>query len=55
MGEGIEAGEEVKADEKRRGRKFRKRGVSREKALDELREGKNVSKAGLLRCRVRYF
>jgi hypothetical protein len=55
LGEGIEAGEEVKQSEKRGGRRFRKRGMSRKKALAELREGKALSKAELLRCRVRYF
>ena len=55
LGEGIEAGEEVKQSEKRGGRSFHKRGIKREKALAELRNGKALSKADLLRCRVRYF
>jgi hypothetical protein len=55
LGEGIEAGEEVKQSEKRGGRRFRKRGMRREKALAELQKGKALSKAELLRCRVRYF
>lgn len=53
--EGIEAGEDVNTDEKRRGRKYRRRGVDRQKALSALREGKSLSKAELLLCRVRYF
>lgn len=55
LGEGIEAGKEVKANDKKQGRKFRKRGMNREKALEQLREGRTLSKAELLRCRVRYF
>jgi REP element-mobilizing transposase RayT len=55
LGEGIEAGEEVKQSEKRGGRRFRKRGMKREQVLAELRNGKALSKADLLRCRVRYF
>jgi REP element-mobilizing transposase RayT len=55
LGEGMEAGEEVQASERRQGRTFRKRGVNRVKALAELREGKSLNKAELLRCRVRYF
>lgn len=53
--EGIEAGEEVKKQEKRQGRKHRRRGIKRKKALAELREGKVLSTADLLQCRVRYF
>ncbi|YCM46886.1 hypothetical protein V2O64_25555 (plasmid) [Verrucomicrobiaceae bacterium 227] len=52
LGEGIEASEEREA---RQGRKFRRRGMKRADALVELREGKSLSKADLLRCRVRYF
>lgn len=55
LGEGIEAGEEMKESERRGGRGFRKRGISRERALAELQKGKALSKAELLRCRVRYF
>ena len=55
LGEGIEAGEEVKESERRSGRKHRKRGIKREKALAELQKGKKISKVELLRCRVRYF
>ena len=55
LGEGMEASEEVQASEKRQGRSFRKRGMNRKKALEELREGKSLSRAELLRCRVRYF
>jgi hypothetical protein len=51
----MEAGEDVKEAEKRQGRKHRRRGIKREKALAELREGKVLSKADLLQCRVRYF
>ena len=55
LGEGIEASEEVKESEARQGRKFRRRGMKRADSLAELREGKTLSKADLLRCRVRYF
>lgn len=55
LGEGIEAGEEVKESETRQGRKYRRRGLDRAKALAELRDGKALGKAELLRCRVRYF
>ena len=55
LGEGIEAGEEMKAAEKAGGRRFWKRGIKREKALAELQKGKVLSQAELLRCRVRYF
>lgn len=55
LGVGMEAGEDVKEAEKRQGRKHRRRGIKREKALAELREGKVLSKADLLQCRVRYF
>ena len=55
LGVGIEAGEELKESEERQGRKFRRRGMKRADALAELREGKRLSKADLLRCRVRYF
>jgi putative transposase len=55
LGAGIEASEEVKKDEARQGRKYRRRGMNRTKVLAELRDGKTLSKADLLRCRVRYF
>ena len=57
LGEGIEAGEEVKASEQAQGRKFRRRGMDREKALTKLQDGKRsgLSKSELLKCRVRYF
>jgi len=55
LGTGIEAGEEVKGSKSRQGRKYRRRGMNRAKALAELRDGKTLSKADLLRCRVRYF
>ncbi len=55
IGEGIDTGEEVKETEKRQGRAYRRRGMKRAEALAELREGKVLSKADLLRCRVRYF
>ena len=55
LGEGMEAGEEVKETEERQGRQFRRHGMTRAKALAELREGKTLSKVDLLRCRVRYF
>lgn len=54
--EGIEAGEKVKASEKKQGRKYRRRGIDREKALAELREERSgLSMAELLRCRLRYL
>lgn len=40
LGAGIEAGEEVKEDEARQGRKYRRRGMNRAKVLAELRDGK---------------
>jgi len=55
LGSGIEAGKEEQKAEKRRGKKYRRRGMNRKKALAELREGKSLSKEDLLRCRVRYF
>lgn len=55
LGEGIKAGEEMKATEKAGGRRFWKRGIKREKALAELQKGRVLSQAELLRCRVRYF
>jgi len=60
LGSGIEAGEEVKEREAQQGRKYRRRGMDRKKALaelDKLRGGKSqtLSRAALLRCRVRYF
>lgn len=55
LGTGIEAGEETKDAEARQGRKYRRRGMNRAKALAELRDGKTLSKADLLQCRVRYF
>jgi hypothetical protein len=55
LGEGIEAGEAEKRSEKQTGRKTQRGGLDREKALAELRSGKDLSKAGLLRCRGRYF
>jgi len=55
LGTGIEASEESKQSEARQGRKYRRRGMTRAKALAELRDGKTLSKADLLRCRVRYF
>ena len=55
LGEGIEAGEEVKERERRQGRKYRRRGMKRAEVLAELREGNTLTKVDLLRCRVRYF
>jgi REP element-mobilizing transposase RayT len=55
LGEGIEASESERTREKQEGRKVFKRGLNREKALAELRSGKDLSKGKLLRCRVRYF
>lgn len=55
LGEGIEAGEDVKESEARQGRNYRRRGLDRAEALSELRDGKALGKAELLRCRVRYF
>jgi REP element-mobilizing transposase RayT len=55
LGEGMEAGEAEKARERKAGRKPCKRGLDRKKALEELRSGKDLSQAALLRCRVRYF
>jgi hypothetical protein len=55
LGEGIEAGEAEKARERQAGRRVFRRGLDREKALAELRSGKDLSQAELLRCRVRYF
>ena len=54
LGEGIEAGETEK-DLKRKGGAFVRRGIDRKKALEELRGGKMLSRAELLRLRVRYF
>jgi len=55
LGEGIEAGDEVKESEARQGRKYRRRGMNRAEVLAELQGGRTLSKAQLLRCRVRYF
>jgi len=55
LGEAVEAGEEVKKSEARQGRKYRGRGMSPAEVLAELQGGKILSKADLLRCRVRYF
>jgi putative transposase len=55
LGIGIEAGDESKEAEARQGRKYRRRGMNRAKALAELRDGKTLSKADLLQCKVRYF
>lgn len=55
LGEGIETGESQKAREKQAGRTVFRRGMNREKALAEMRSGKDLSKGALLRCRVRYF
>ena len=52
--DGIESGPEEKARAKRAGG-FVRKGFDRQKALEELREGKKLSRAELLRCRVRYF
>jgi len=54
LGQGIESGDESKGRQKGQDRPLR-RGMARAKALAELREGKTLSKAELLRCRVRYF
>ncbi|MGA0848287.1 MAG: transposase [Pontimonas sp.] len=55
LGEGMEAGESEKARERQAGRRVFRRGLDREQALAELRSGKDLSQAELLRCRVRYF
>jgi len=55
LGEGMEAGEKEKKIEKKQERKFRRRGMGREKALAELRDGGKLTQAELLQCRVRYF
>ena len=55
LGEGMEAGKKEKEAEKKQERKYRRRGMEREKALAELRNGKILSQAEMLRCRVRYF
>ncbi|MDB4265371.1 transposase [bacterium] len=55
LGTGIEAGEKSNEVEARQGRKYRRRGMDRAKSLAELLDGKTLSKADLLRCRVRYF
>jgi hypothetical protein len=55
LGQGIEAGEETQKREKEQGRRTRRGGMKRADALAELREGKSLGKAELLRCRVRYF
>jgi hypothetical protein len=49
-----EASEEEKERNAAQGHRSQ-RGMSRAEALAELRKGKPVSKAALLRCRVRYF
>jgi hypothetical protein len=54
LGQGKASGEEATERAKKRGRRVR-RGMSRAEALAEWREGKSLSKAALLRCRVRYF
>jgi REP element-mobilizing transposase RayT len=54
LGLGMEASEEEKKRQAAPSRRTR-RGMSRSDALAELREGKPLSKAALLRCRVRYF
>ena len=54
LGEGIEAGETEK--ERKGGKRvFSKRGFDRKKALEELRGGRKLSRAELIRLRVRYF
>jgi len=55
LGSGIEASDEVRMTERRQGRNYQRKGMNREEALAELREGKALRKAELLRCRVRYF
>jgi hypothetical protein len=50
----MEESDETKEQKARQGRRSR-RGMSRAVALAELREGKKLGKAALLRCRVRYF
>jgi REP element-mobilizing transposase RayT len=54
LGSGMEESDETKEQKARQGRRSR-RGMSRAEALAELREGKKLGKAALLRCRVRYF
>jgi REP element-mobilizing transposase RayT len=54
LGQGMESSDEAKERQAKQGRRSR-RGMSRAEALAELREGKKLSKAALLRCRVRYF
>jgi len=45
LSEGIETGEEGKESEKPGGRRYRKRGLEREKALAELQKGQALKKA----------
>jgi putative transposase len=54
LGEGIEAGEAEKERKRAKG-VFSKRGFDRKKALGELRGGRKLSRAELIRLRVRYF
>ena len=54
LGEGIEAGEAEKERKRTKG-VFSKRGFDRNKALEELQGGRKLSRAELIRLRVRYF
>ena len=54
LSDGIEAGAEEKKRAKSGGG-FVRKGFDRQKALEELRGGKKLSRGELLRCRVRYF
>lgn len=54
LGEGIEAGETEKGRKRAQG-VFSKRGFDRKKALEGLRDGRKLSRAELIRLRVRYF
>jgi putative transposase len=54
LGEGIEAGETEKGRKRAQG-VFSKRGFDRKKGLEGLRDGRKLSRAELIRLRVRYF
>ena len=55
LGLGMEDGDAEGGGEALQEGRHRKRGMSRAEAMTELREGKILGKADLLRCRVRYF
>ena len=54
LGEGIEAGEAEKGRKREQG-VFSKRSFDRKKALEELRDGRKLSRVELIRLRVGYF